>query len=46
VAQYLYRRTCPIVVLPDGAPGTIATGDRLEVHGDRITPLRPRGHAG
>jgi 2-haloacid dehalogenase len=41
VAQYLYERTCPIVVLPDGAPGTIATGDPLEVHGNRITLVRP-----
>jgi 2-haloacid dehalogenase len=41
VAQYLYERTCPIVVLPDGAAGTIATGDQVEVHGDRITLPRP-----
>ena len=41
VADYLYARTCPIVVLPDGAAGAIATGDQVEVHGDRITLLRP-----
>jgi uncharacterized protein len=45
VAQYLYRRTCPIVVLPDGVPGAVATGDQVEVHGNRITLLGPRGHA-
>jgi predicted aconitase with swiveling domain len=33
VADYLYDRTCPIVVLPGGA---IATGDLVEVHGDRV----------
>jgi hypothetical protein len=42
VAEYLYARTCPIVVLPDGAAGAIATGDHVEVHGDRIAVLRPR----
>jgi predicted aconitase with swiveling domain len=41
VAEYLYQRTCPIVLLPDGTPHTIATGDPLEVHGNRITLLRP-----
>ena len=33
VADYLYDRTCPIVVLPGGA---IATGDLVEVHGGRV----------
>ena len=46
VAEYLYQRTCPIVLLPDGTPHTIATGDPLEVHGNRITLLRARGRAG
>jgi uncharacterized protein len=46
VAQHLYERTCPIVVLPEGAPATIATGDHLEVHGDRITLTRPRSRVG
>jgi 2-haloalkanoic acid dehalogenase type II len=42
VAEYLYGRTCPIVVLPADHPATIATGDHLEVHGDRVTLVRPR----
>ena len=42
VAEYLYQRTCPIVVLPDGTPDPIATGDPLEVHGNRITLLPPQ----
>ena len=46
VAQYLYRRTCPIVVLPDRFPGAVATGDQVEVQGDRITLIRPRGRPG
>jgi uncharacterized protein len=45
VAEYLYARTCPIVVLPI-ATGTIATGDHLKVQGDRITLTRPRGRPG
>jgi uncharacterized protein len=36
LAKYLYERTCPIVVLPDGAADAIGTGDRVEVHGDRV----------
>jgi predicted aconitase with swiveling domain len=44
VAEYLYGRTCPIVVLPDGAAATIATGDHLEVHGNRIIVVQPRAH--
>jgi uncharacterized protein len=49
VAEYLYERTCPILVLPEGAGDAIATGDRVEVHGDRIrvtaarAPDRPGG---
>jgi predicted aconitase with swiveling domain len=46
VAEYLYGRTCPIVVLPDAATGTIATGDHVKVQGDRITLTRPRGRPG
>ena len=34
VAEYLYGRTCPVVVLPDSARGTIATGDHVAVSGD------------
>ena len=36
VAEYLYGRTCPIVVLPADHLATIATGDQVEVHGNRI----------
>jgi uncharacterized protein len=36
VAEYLYARTCPIVVLPADTSSAIATGDQVEVHGDRI----------
>jgi uncharacterized protein len=46
VAEYLYARTCPIVVLPAGTTGTIATGDQVEVHGDRISLLRVGGRRG
>jgi predicted aconitase with swiveling domain len=34
VAEYLYERTCPVLVLPEGALGAIATGDHLTVSGD------------
>ena len=34
VAEYLYQRTCPILVLPQGARGAIATGDHVAVSGD------------
>ena len=40
VAEYLYERTCPIVVLPDGSADAIGTGDRVEVHGDRVRVTR------
>jgi predicted aconitase with swiveling domain len=46
VAEYLYARTCPIVVLPHAATGTIATGDHVEVQGDRVTLARPQGRPG
>jgi predicted aconitase with swiveling domain len=34
VAEDLYARTCPILVLPEGA--AIATGDHVEVVGERV----------
>jgi predicted aconitase with swiveling domain len=34
VADYLYERTCPILVLPERAGGAIATGDQVTVSGD------------
>jgi 2-haloacid dehalogenase len=37
VAEYLYARTCPIVVLPRDRASAITTGDQVEVHGDRLT---------
>jgi uncharacterized protein len=40
VAEYLYGRTCPVVVLPDSARGTIATGDQVAVSGGRVTVAR------
>jgi uncharacterized protein len=40
VAEYLYGRTCPIVVLPGAARGTITTGDQVTVTGDRILLTR------
>jgi uncharacterized protein len=43
VAEHLYARTCPILVLPDGAAATIVTGDHVEVHGDRVRVGRPGG---
>jgi uncharacterized protein len=42
VAGYLYGRTCPIVVLPNAAGGTIATGDQVAVSGDQVTLARSR----
>jgi uncharacterized protein len=42
VAEYLYGRTCPIVVLPGGARGTITTGDQVAVAGGRVTVTRSR----
>jgi 2-haloacid dehalogenase len=36
VAEYLYGRACPIVVLPEAAHATIATGDQVVVRGDRV----------
>jgi predicted aconitase with swiveling domain len=40
VADYLYGRTCPVMVLPDGLADAITTGDQVELHGDRITVAR------
>jgi predicted aconitase with swiveling domain len=34
VADYLYERTCPVLVLPERAGGAIATGDQVTVSGD------------
>ena len=43
VADYLYGRTFPILVMPDDLADPIATGDREELHGDRLSvaPGRP-----
>ncbi|HWC41852.1 MAG TPA: haloacid dehalogenase type II [Actinomycetota bacterium] len=41
VADHLYDRACPIVVLPGSAHAIIATGDQLAVHGDRVALTRP-----
>jgi predicted aconitase with swiveling domain len=40
VADYLYGRTCPILVLPDDLADPIATGDQVELHGDRVSVAR------
>jgi predicted aconitase with swiveling domain len=40
VADYLYGRTCPVLVLPDGLADPVTTGDRVELHGDRIMLVR------
>jgi predicted aconitase with swiveling domain len=40
VADYLYGRTCPVLVLPDGLADAVTTGDRVELHGDRIMLVR------
>jgi predicted aconitase with swiveling domain len=42
VADYLYGRTCPILVLLDDLADPIATGDQVELHGDRVTLVQPR----
>jgi predicted aconitase with swiveling domain len=46
VADYLYGRTCPILVLPDHPAATMTTGDQVQLHGDRIrvTRARPQAH--
>jgi predicted aconitase with swiveling domain len=47
VAEHLYGRTCPIVVLPQAAHGAIATGDQVQVAGARVTLAEPgRGPVG
>ena len=44
VAEYLYERTCPILALPEGARGAIATGDHVAVSGDgTVTVTRHLG---
>ena len=40
VAEYLYGRTCPILALPEGARGAIATGDHVAVSGDGTVRVR------
>ena len=42
VAEYLYGRTCPILVLSESAHATIATGDQVVLHGDRVALARSR----
>ena len=44
VAEYLYGRTCPILTLPEGARGAIATGDQVAVSADGMVTVR-RGPA-
>lgn len=34
VAQHLYGRTCPVLVLPEAAGGAVATGDHVSVSAD------------
>jgi uncharacterized protein len=34
VAEYLYERTCPILVLPEAGRSVIATGDHVAVARD------------
>ena len=46
VAEYLYARTCPIVVLPGDHTAAVATGDRVEVHGNRVRLVRPEEPGG
>jgi hypothetical protein len=40
VAEYLYERTCPILALPEGTCGAIATGDHVAVSGDGTVTVR------
>ena len=40
VADYLYGRTCPILVFLDDLADAIATGDQVELHGDRVSVAR------
>ena len=42
VADYLYGQACPIVVLPEAAHATIASGDQVVVRGDRVALTRSR----
>jgi uncharacterized protein len=41
VAEYLYERTCPILVLPEGARGAIATGDHVAMSGGGTITVSP-----
>jgi hypothetical protein len=43
VADYLYERTCPILVLPERAGGAIATGDQVTVAGDGTVTVTRAG---
>ena len=40
VAEYLYGRTCPILALPKGALGAIASGDQVAVSADGTVTVR------
>jgi 2-haloalkanoic acid dehalogenase type II len=42
VAEYLYGRACPILVLPEADQAAIATGDQVVVRGDRVAVARSR----
>jgi predicted aconitase with swiveling domain len=37
VAEHLYARTCPVLVLPEVAYRSIATGDHLQIRDERVT---------
>jgi predicted aconitase with swiveling domain len=41
VAEYLYGRTCPVLALPEGTGGAIATGDHVAVSGDGTITVSP-----
>jgi uncharacterized protein len=47
VAQHLYARTCPVLVLPEAAGGAVATGDHVAVSADgTVTVAVGQGGAG
>ena len=47
VAQHLYARTCPVLVLPEAAGGAVATGDHVAVSADgTVTVAAGQGGAG
>jgi uncharacterized protein len=39
VAQHLYGRTCPVLVLPEAAGGAVATGDHVTVAADGMVTV-------